>query len=210
MLLRRDPAGGDDREPRGVDDAAQQLGVRPGERAVALDGGAVEAGDAGRGAALGRGLGGRPGARGPPVHDDTAFAHVQRDDEPVAERLGERGRPGLGQRRRADEHAGRAGPEQRLRVGDGPHAAARLDPRRRSRLREPGEQRGGEQAGPRAVEVDHVHERGACGGELRDHERGIAAAERHVVVVTLPQPHRLAAEDVDGGDHIDHAVMLTC
>ena len=55
-----------------------------------------------------------------------------------------------------------------------------------------------------------MHERGAGGGELRHDERRIAAAQRHVVVVALPETHRLAAEDVDGGDHVDHAVMLTC
>ena len=206
----RDPAGGDDGQAGRGDDTAEDLRVRARERPVALDGGAMETGDAGAGAPLGRGLGTLAGALGRPVHGDAAVADIEGDHEPVGERIGEAPPAPAPSMPQSDEDTGSAGVEECLRVGDGADAAARLDARGRGRFGQACEERRGERPAARAVKVDDVEECRAGAREVCDDERPGRRDGAYVLVVPAAQPHRLTTEDVDSRDHADHADMLTC
>jgi hypothetical protein len=62
-----------------------------------------------------------------------------------------------------------------------------------------------------------VHTRGARLGPTSCERHGIVGTLDDIVIVPTAEPHRLDAEDVDGGDHLDRArkpfhcaTMLAC
>ena len=196
----RTPAAAITRRPeRG--DAAHELEVGPGERAVAVDRGAVDARHAGREAARDRVVEREPRALGPAGGADLAVADVERDDEPLAERLDPRRR--IRERGRADDDAVGARREQRRGVLDASGCRRRPGARRRggsATARTSSGRTRPERAPSRSTRW--IAPRARLGEAPRERDR-LARPLDDVVVVALVQPHRALAEHVHGGDHLD-------
>ena len=123
-------------KPRRARDRGEELEVRAGERAVAVDRGAEDARDAGRARSVRPPR--RPAARSRASSRDCdpAVADVERDDEPLAERV-DAARSSAPARRTPPCRRRRGGArgEQALRVGERADAAGGLDARGPRRLR---------------------------------------------------------------------------
>ena len=146
--------------------------------------------------------GGRPGRPRPTFDGDLAVAHVDRDDEPLAEprrrlgeeRGGERGRPDHdavcpGGERRRDRFVGAVAAADLER-----EAAGRCDP-----LDEPERRRAAEGA----VEIDEVEAAGTLVAEPPGELDGVAALDRDGLAASLREPDDAAVENVDRREELE-------
>jgi hypothetical protein len=118
VRIRPDASGREHREPRPSANALQQGKVGAGQRAVALDRRAEEARHAHLGACRREVLRRHGRFALPACGRDLARARVHRHDERLSEPGDELVQgPPAGERRRADDDAGGAGLQERLRVG---------------------------------------------------------------------------------------------
>src|SRR5439155_16990267 len=168
--------------------------------------------DAGRGA-IPRNFGRiQAGVVEPPMSCHAPAADVDRDNEPAAElggeslerfRLRERGCPD-------NDPRGACG-EELVGVGRGADPAGCLQLRGSGRLGETGDDVWPDPAATRAVEVDDVNQ-SCTGGRESQHQFLRLPPRRHAAEVTLLEPHRFLAEQIDSWKHLErsfcHVSML--
>jgi hypothetical protein len=129
--LRPDAARGEDRRLGTRDDLLEQAEIGAAERAVAFDGGAEDAGDAGLRAASGGRFGVEQCLARPTGDGDPTRSHVDRDHEAVAECADVWLERAVSERGRFDDDPRGTGSDQLLRLRRGTDTAHRLDGDRR-------------------------------------------------------------------------------
>jgi hypothetical protein len=159
-------------------------------------------GYAGGAAALGRRVHGDRRRLCPTADGDMAVAHVDRDDEVLAERSGEaRERSVFDEGGGSDDDTRRARAQQSLGIGDRADASGRLHVSRRRREHGAAHDVGADLSTSRAVEVDEVDQLRACVAVALDERERIGVAVRDLTVVPLAQPNSVVAEEIDCRNH---------